>query len=258
MSILNISQELSTLTYLVYIPSSRPVSKETVHRLYQSWVATHTTGFLQAGLDRPPEVEFGVPSNFPALPRCQCNPACVELARKSRQARRVCRLERTYRPGWPHLGYWSVLGAASALAEKVDGFIVELGHRDEIPPYVGRSDGSLKACEHVRIHCSLDELTGKGWATTQGLKLFGLRELQFVDIPGYLLLEVARLLNPVADRLLSSSGPIPQLVDLRTPEAGGLTRVRLVPGALFTTVRPPAPTSMRRWYEQMLLDLYGV
>ncbi len=257
------SLETITLTYLVYSQSPMHLQPQDVQRLYKDWVRRHTCGILEAALQANSSfrLELGRPEDYPRIRGCTCSARCIEIAKAARKATQVCLVEQEYRPGWPHIGYWSVLGAASAIAEDVDGFMVEFGGELPINPYTKRSDGTLWAAEHVLLMTSMDERTRKGRTTTRGLAALGLPELELIDVPLRYLDEIAGLLHPLADLLLRRPpGPIPETLDFRTCCSKGSTPIRLVPGPTHVAVRPPAGSdykSLKRWYEQMLVDLHA-
>lgn len=186
MIFLNTAQSTITLTYLIYFQSHRTPTIGQLRKLYRSWVEQHTGGVLQAslrcGIDQMPTLEVGPPEDYPAPCPCSCCQDCVEVTWRSKMANHVCLVEQEYRPGWPHAGYWSVLGAASAVARAFDGMIIEPAASLKIRPFAGRSEGSLEVLDHLFVICSVDRRR-HGWATTHGLARWGFRELEFNEIP---------------------------------------------------------------------------
>lgn len=58
---------------------------------------------------------------------------------------------------------------------------------------------------HIQIVGIVD---GPSWYHTQGMRLFGLPELEIVGVPRYLYLAVGSLLNEIADYMINKDGVV--------------------------------------------------
>jgi uncharacterized protein YegJ (DUF2314 family) len=108
----------------------------------------------------------------------------------------------------PRLGFWATLAASRAIAERLDGVILDPAiprllpvepPDDELP-----GDGRLVVPRQIIVPFSIDE-RGLGWMTTKGLGKFGLPELEVRDVPPDLPTMLLPLVNGVAGLLVETT-----------------------------------------------------
>jgi uncharacterized protein YegJ (DUF2314 family) len=217
-----------------------------------------------------------------------------ELRRLQRATHRIVVLSAD-RPGPPHYGLWSAIASSRALAGDLGGVILDpelprlepLGsHSQPLPPEL-----RVQLGDHIVVPYSMDE-RGLGWMTTNGMRKFGLPDLQIEDFPPNLHDKLAILMNGMARRVFAelraqtADRPVrPEVLQIG-PEirlslqdftaegepppkvlhgARGWTRVRLRydPGrnstTPFLTLLPPRGFRGDQgvWLNALLTDLFG-
>lgn len=108
----------------------------------------------------------------------------------------------------PRLGLWAVTAASRAIAERLDGVVLDpaiprlrpIDDADDAIP----GDARLVVPRHIIVPFSLDR-RGLGWMTTKGLGKFGLPELEVRDVPPDLPSMLLPLINGVAGLLVEAS-----------------------------------------------------
>lgn len=110
-------------------------------------------------------------------------------------------------------GLWAALSVASALAELLDGVVVDprrsleaFGARKPLRP---PADARVRTVDHLCVPSSRG-LGRRRWLTTVGMAHFGLPDLELVDVPEPLAEIGARLLLGVAQHLIDCSWTPPR------------------------------------------------
>ena len=110
-------------------------------------------------------------------------------------------------------GLWAALSIAAALAELLDGVVVDprrslevFGERKPLRP---PADARVRAIDHLCVPSSRG-LSRRRWLSSVGMSHFGLPDLELVEVPESLAEIGARLLLGVAQHLIDSSWSPPQ------------------------------------------------
>ncbi len=110
-------------------------------------------------------------------------------------------------------GLWAALSVATALAELLDGVVVDprrslevFGEREPLRP---PADGRVRAIEHLCVPSSRGP-SRRRWLSSVGMQHFGLPDLELVEVPEPLAELGARLLLGVAQHLIDSSWSPPR------------------------------------------------
>lgn len=110
-------------------------------------------------------------------------------------------------------GLWAALSIATALAELLDGVVVDprrslevFGERKPLRP---PADARVRAVDHLCVPSSRG-LDRRRWLSTIGMAHFGLPDLELIEVPEPLTEIAARLLLGVAQHLIDSSWAPPR------------------------------------------------
>lgn len=114
-------------------------------------------------------------------------------------------VQASYRPGWPPVHEWAARAVAAALAEAVDGDLVDVFGLQFLDPAAALrslpdAEGRIRLVDWVLVPYSSDD--GGLWFTTKGLRRFGLLELQAQEVPAHLTRAWGAVMTGVARRLL--------------------------------------------------------
>lgn len=169
---------------------------EPVHALARQMLA----GPLMSVDTRPIE-------EFPAIPPDLLTAfgATREQLDRLAAATHVVVVRAEYRPGWPPAHEWAARAVAAAVAETVDGDVVDVFGLQFLDPATAlRSlpddQGRVRLVDWVLVPYSSD--ADGLWFTTKGLRRFGLLELQTQGVPDHLTRAWGAVLTGVARRLL--------------------------------------------------------
>ncbi|KWV30255.1 DUF2314 domain-containing protein [Micromonospora rifamycinica] len=200
--------ESLSATYLVPMAGLPRVSPKTAVRALAGRLADPVYGLATQMLDSPlMSVDTRTIDEFPQLPPDLLTAFGATEAQLGRLAAAshlvVVRAE--YRPGWPPAHEWAARAVAAAVAESVDGDVVDVFGLQFLDPATALrslpdAQGRIRLVDWVLVPYSSDS---EGlWFTTKGLRRFGMLELQTQGVPDHLTRAWGAVLTGAARRLL--------------------------------------------------------
>ncbi|SCL37802.1 hypothetical protein GA0070624_5996 [Micromonospora rhizosphaerae] len=195
-------------TYLVPIAGLPKVSPKTAVEALAGRLAEPVYGLARQMLDSPlMTVGTRAISEFPELPPdllTAFGATEAQLARLAAATHLVV-VQAEYRPGWPPAHEWAARAVAAAVAETVDGDVVDVFGLQFLDPATAlRSlpdeQGRIRLVDWVLVPYSSD--ADGLWFTTKGLRRFGLLELQAQGVPDHLTRAWGAVMTGAARRLL--------------------------------------------------------
>lgn len=195
-------------TYLVPIVGLPKVSPKTAVEGLAGRLAEPVHGLAKQMLDSPlMTVDTRPVSEFPELPPdllTAFGATEAQLARLAAATHLVV-VQAEYRPGWPPAHEWAARAVAAAVAETVDGDVVDVFGLQFLDPAAAlRSlpdeQGRIRLVDWVLVPYSSD--ADGLWFTTKGLRRFGLLELQAQGVPDHLTRAWGAVMTGAARRLL--------------------------------------------------------
>ncbi|SDZ05451.1 hypothetical protein SAMN05444365_10575 [Micromonospora pattaloongensis] len=146
-------------------------------------------------------------SQFPELPpdllaAFGATPGQLE---QLRTANELVVVQAGYRPGWPPVHEWSARAVAAAIAQSLDGDLIDVFSLQFLDPATALrslpdNDGRLRLVDWILVPYSPTD-TGL-WFTTKGLRRFGLLELQAQEVPAQFTRAWGAIMTGAARRLL--------------------------------------------------------
>lgn len=114
-------------------------------------------------------------------------------------------VQANYRPGWPPVHEWAARTVAAAVAETLDGNLMDVFGLQFLDPETALrtlpdDNGHTRLIDWVLVPYSSDD--GGLWFTTKGLRRFGLLELQAQQVPPHLTRAWGAVMTGIARRLL--------------------------------------------------------
>jgi hypothetical protein len=195
-------------TYLVPIVGLPKVSPKTAVAGLAGRLAEPVYGLAKQMLDSPlMTVDTRPIGEFPELPPdllTAFGATEAQLARLAAATHLVV-VQAEYRPGWPPAHEWAARAVAAAVAETVDGDVVDVFGLQFLDPATAlRSlpdeQGRIRLVDWVLVPYSSD--ADGLWFTTKGLRRFGLLELQAQGVPDHLTRAWGAVMTGAARRLL--------------------------------------------------------
>lgn len=195
-------------TYLVPITGLPKVSPKTAVDGLAGRLAEPVHGLAKQMLDSPlMTVDTRPVSEFPELPPdllTAFGATEAQLARLAAATHLVV-VQAEYRPGWPPAHEWAARAVAAAVAETVDGDVVDVFGLQFLDPAAALrslpdAEGRIRLVDWVLVPYSSD--TDGLWFTTKGLRRFGLLELQAQGVPDHLTRAWGAVMTGAARRLL--------------------------------------------------------
>jgi hypothetical protein len=195
-------------TYLVPITGLPRVSPKTAVAGLAGRLAEPVHGLATQMLDSPlMSVDTRPIGEFPELPPdllTAFGATEAQLARLAAATHLVV-VQAEYRPGWPPAHEWAARAVAAAVAETVDGDVVDVFGLQFLDPATAlRSlpdeQGRIRLVDWVLVPYSSD--ADGLWFTTKGLRRFGLLELQTQGVPDHLTRAWGAVMTGAARRLL--------------------------------------------------------
>ncbi|MFU8849984.1 DUF2314 domain-containing protein [Micromonospora sp. SL1-18] len=195
-------------TYLVPIAGLPKVSPKTAVEALTGRLAEPVHGLAKQMLASPlMSVDTRKISEFPELPPdllTAFGATEAQLARLAAATHLVV-VQAEYRPGWPPAHEWAARAVAAAIAETVDGDVVDVFGLQFLDPAAALrslpdADGRIRLVDWVLVPYSSD--TDGLWFTTKGLRRFGLLELQTQGVPDHLTRAWGAVMTGAARRLL--------------------------------------------------------
>ncbi|GGL97245.1 MULTISPECIES: DUF2314 domain-containing protein [Micromonospora] len=200
--------ESLTATYLVPMVGLPRVGTKSAVAAVADRLAEPVRGLAQQMLDGPlMSVETRSIAEFPQLPPDLLSAFGATEAQLARlaEASHLVVVQAQYRPGWPPAHEWAARAVAAAIAESVDGDVVDVFGLQFLDPATAlRSlpdeQGRVRLVDWVLVPYSSD---AEGlWFTTKGLRRFGLLELQTQGVPDHLTRAWGAVMTGAARRLL--------------------------------------------------------
>ncbi|SCE70375.1 hypothetical protein GA0070216_101459 [Micromonospora matsumotoense] len=200
--------ESLSATYLVPMAGLPPVSPKTAVRALAGRLADPVYGLATQMLDSPlMSVDTRSIDEFPQLPPDLLTAFGATEAQLGRlaAASHLVVVQAEYRPGWPPAHEWAARAVAAAVAESVDGDVVDVFGLQFLDPATALkslpdAQGRIRLVDWVLVPYSSD--TEGLWFTTKGLRRFGLLELQTQGVPDHLTRAWGAVLTGAARRLL--------------------------------------------------------
>ncbi|SCL23164.1 hypothetical protein GA0074694_3571 [Micromonospora inyonensis] len=200
--------ETLTATYLVPMRGLPRVSPRTAVTALAGRLAEPAYGLARQMLASPlMSVDTRPIDEFPALPPDLLTAfgATREQLGRLAEATHVVVVRAEYRPGWPPAHEWAARAVAAAVAETVDGDVVDVFGLQFLDPATALrslpdAHGRVRLVDWVLVPYSSD--ADGLWFTTKGLRRFGLLELQTQGVPDHLTRAWGAVLTGVASRLL--------------------------------------------------------
>lgn len=195
-------------TYLVPITGLPKVSPKTAVEGLAGRLAEPVHGLAKQMLDSPlMTVDTRPVSEFPELPPdllTAFGATEAQLARLAAATHLVV-VQAEYRPGWPPAHEWAARAVAAAVAETVDGDVVDVFGLQFLDPAAALrslpdAEGRIRLVDWVLVPYSSD--ADGLWFTTKGLRRFGLLELQAQGVPDHLTRAWGAVMTGAARRLL--------------------------------------------------------
>ena len=195
-------------TYLVPVVGLPKVSPKTAVEALTGRLAEPVHGLARQMLDSPlMTVDTRLISEFPELPPdllTAFGATEAQLARLAAATHLVV-VQAEYRPGWPPAHEWAARAVAAAVAETVNGDVVDVFGLQFLDPAAAlRSlpdeEGRIRLVDWVLVPYSSD--ADGLWFTTKGLRRFGLLELQTQGVPDHLTRAWGAVMTGAARRLL--------------------------------------------------------
>ena len=195
-------------TYLVPVAGLPKVSPKTAVEALTGRLAEPVHGLARQMLDSPlMTVDTRLISEFPELPPdllTAFGATEAQLARLAAATHLVV-VQAEYRPGWPPAHEWAARAVAAAVAETVNGDVVDVFGLQFLDPAAAlRSlpdeEGRIRLVDWVLVPYSSD--ADGLWFTTKGLRRFGLLELQTQGVPDHLTRAWGAVMTGAARRLL--------------------------------------------------------
>ncbi|MEH0825135.1 MULTISPECIES: DUF2314 domain-containing protein [unclassified Micromonospora] len=200
--------ESLSATYLVPMAGLPRVSPKTAVRALEGRLAEPVHGLATQMLDSPlMTVDTRSIDEFPQLPPDLLAAFGATEAQLSRlaAASHLVVVQAEYRPGWPPAHEWAARAVAAAVAESVDGDVVDVFGLQFLDPAAALrslpdAQGRVRLVDWVLVPYSSD---AEGlWFTTKGLRRFGLLELQTQGVPDHLTRAWGAVMTGAARRLL--------------------------------------------------------
>lgn len=200
--------ESLSATYLVPMAGLPRVSPKTAVRALQGRLAEPVHGLATQMLDSPlMTVDTRSIDEFPQLPPDLLSAFGATEAQLTRlaAASHLVVVQAEYRPGWPPAHEWAARAVAAAVAESVDGDVVDVFGLQFLDPATALrslpdAQGRVRLVDWVLVPYSSD---AEGlWFTTKGLRRFGLLELQTQGVPDHLTRAWGAVMTGAARRLL--------------------------------------------------------
>ncbi|MGC5018226.1 DUF2314 domain-containing protein [Micromonospora sp. DT47] len=200
--------ESLSATYLVPMAGLPRVSPKTAVQALEGRLAGPVYGLAKQMLDSPlMTVDTRSIDEFPELPPDLLTAFGATEAQLGRlaAASHLVVVQAEYRPGWPPAHEWAARAVAAAIAESVDGDVVDVFGLQFLDPAAAlRSlpdeQGRVRLVDWVLVPYSSD---AEGlWFTTKGLRRFGLLELQTQGVPDHLTRAWGAVMTGAARRLL--------------------------------------------------------
>ena len=195
-------------TYLVPVVGLPKISPKTAVEALTGRLAEPVHGLARQMLDSPlMTVDTRLISEFPELPPdllTAFGATEAQLARLAAATHLVV-VQAEYRPGWPPAHEWAARAVAAAVAETVNGDVVDVFGLQFLDPATAlRSlpdeEGRIRLVDWVLVPYSSD--ADGLWFTTKGLRRFGLLELQTQGVPDHLTRAWGAVMTGAARRLL--------------------------------------------------------
>ncbi|MFI7427245.1 DUF2314 domain-containing protein [Micromonospora sp. NPDC049836] len=195
-------------TYLVPISGLPKVSPKAAVEGLAGRLAEPVHGLAKQMLDSPlMTVDTRPISEFPELPPdllTAFGATEAQLARLAAATHLVV-VQAEYRPGWPPAHEWAARAVAAAVAETVDGDVVDVFGLQFLDPAAALrslpdAEGRIRLVDWVLVPYSSD--ADGLWFTTKGLRRFGLLELQAQGVPDHLTRAWGAVMTGAARRLL--------------------------------------------------------
>jgi hypothetical protein len=195
-------------TYLVPIAGLPKVSPKTAVAGLAGRLAEPVHGLAKQMLDSPlMSVDTRPISEFPELPPDLLTAfgATEEQLARLAAATHLVVVQAEYRPGWPPAHEWAARAVAAAVAETVDGDVVDVFGLQFLDPAAALrslpdAEGRIRLVDWVLVPYSSD--ADGLWFTTKGLRRFGLLELQAQGVPDHLTRAWGAVMTGAARRLL--------------------------------------------------------
>ncbi|MEH0938040.1 DUF2314 domain-containing protein [Micromonospora psammae] len=200
--------ESLSATYLVPMAGLPRVSPKTAVQALAGRLAEPVHGLARQMLDSPlMTVDTRTVDEFPQLPPDLLTAFGATEAQLGRlaAASHLVVVQAEYRPGWPPAHEWSARAVAAAVAESVDGDVVDVFGLQFLDPAAALrslpdAQGRVRLVDWVLVPYSSD---AEGlWFTTKGLRRFGLLELQTQGVPDHLTRAWGAVMTGAARRLL--------------------------------------------------------
>ncbi|WBB79926.1 DUF2314 domain-containing protein [Micromonospora sp. WMMD882] len=200
--------ETLTATYLVPMVGLPKVGARTAVAALSGRLAEPVHGLARQMLDSPLlSVDTRPIAEFPALPPDLLTAfgATREQLDRLAAATHVVVVRAEYRPGWPPAHEWAARAVAAAIAETVDGDVVDVFALQFLDPATALrslpdAQGRVRLVDWIVVPYSSD--ADGLWFTTKGLRRFGLLELQTQGVPDHLARAWGAVLTGAARRLL--------------------------------------------------------
>ncbi|MFI7605019.1 DUF2314 domain-containing protein [Micromonospora sp. NPDC049366] len=195
-------------TYLVPVKGLPRVSTKSAVAGLAGRLAEPVHGLARQMLDSPlMSVDTRPIGEFPELPPDLLTAFGATEAQLDRlaAATHLVVVQAEYRPGWPPAHEWAARAVAAAVAESVDGDVVDVfGLQFLAPEAALRSlpdeQGRIRLVDWILVPYSSD--ADGLWFTTKGLRRFGLLELQTQGVPDHLTRAWGAVMTGTARRLL--------------------------------------------------------
>ncbi|SCF47209.1 DUF2314 domain-containing protein [Micromonospora mirobrigensis] len=200
--------ESLSATYLVPMTGLPRMSPRTAVQALAGRLAEPVFGLAKQMLDSPlMTVDTRPIAEFPALPPDLLTAfgATEEQLTRLAEATHLVVVQAEYRPGWPPAHEWAARAVAAAVAETVDGDVVDVFALQFLDPATALrslpdAEGRIRLVDWVLVPYSSD---AEGlWFTTKGLRRFGLLELQAQGVPDHLTRAWGAVMTGAARRLL--------------------------------------------------------
>ncbi|MEH0846230.1 DUF2314 domain-containing protein [Micromonospora sp. CPCC 205711] len=200
--------ESLSATYLVPMAGLPRVSPKTAVQALEGRLADPVHGLAKQMLDSPlMSVDTRSIDEFPELPTDLLTAFGATEAQLGRlaAASHLVVVQAEYRPGWPPAHEWAARAVAAAIAESVDGDVVDVFGLQFLDPATALrslpdANGRVRLVDWVLVPYSSD---AEGlWFTTKGLRRFGLLELQTQGVPDHLTRAWGAVMTGAARRLL--------------------------------------------------------
>jgi hypothetical protein len=146
-------------------------------------------------------------SQFPELPPdlLAAFGATQSQLEQLRAATELVVVQAGYRAGWPPVHEWSARAVATAIAESLDGDLIDVFGLQFLDPVAALrslpdNDGRVRLVDWILVPYSPTE--NGLWFTTKGLRRFGLLELQAQEVPTQFIRAWGAIMTGAARRLL--------------------------------------------------------